>query len=220
MLTVCFTAKGGQGCSTVAAMLAVLNGAVIVDTAGDMPAVLGLPDPDGPGLTDALISGSPLHDIAPHVQDNGGIALLPRGSHGADDVPGHRWSELAEVLASDARGWVLDAGTGPARTAAASADRALLVSRYCYLALRRAVHLTPRSTGLVTIREHGRSLDRHDLERLLGVPVVADLPWAPEIARAVDAGLLTDRLPRVARQALEGLADTDGRGAQDEADDQ
>jgi hypothetical protein len=213
MLTVCFTAKGGQGCSTVAAMLAIRTGATLVDVTGDLPAVLGLPDPDGPGLTDTLIAGSPIGKVPGHIRDHGAVRLVPSGRRDADNVPAHRWPELAQALAKDAQRWVLDAGTGPARVTAHHADQSLLVSRYCYLALRRAVSLAVRPTGAVAIREDGRSLGRDDLERTTGAPVVAEIPCAPEIARAIDAGLLAARgVPRVAMLALDLLADGDRRG--------
>lgn len=61
MLMVWFSVKGGQGCTTVAASLALARGgrATVVDAAGDVPAVLGLREPTGPGLVD-LLSSDPL----------------------------------------------------------------------------------------------------------------------------------------------------------------
>nr|MBO2501138.1 hypothetical protein [Thermoanaerobacterales bacterium] len=56
MLVACWSVKGGVGTSVVAASLALLlardaaPGAVLADLAGDAPAVLGLPEPAGPGV--------------------------------------------------------------------------------------------------------------------------------------------------------------------------
>lgn len=56
------------------------------------------------------------------------------------------------------------------------------------------------------VSEVGRALDRHDIEDVLGVPVRAQVPVDPAVARAVDAGLLARRPPRVLRVALEAVA--------------
>jgi hypothetical protein len=49
---------------------------------------------------------------------------------------------------------------------------------------------------VVLVTEPGRSLGRTDVERAIGAPVVADVAVDPQVARAVDAGLLLHRLPR------------------------
>jgi len=68
--------------------------------------------------------------------------------------------------------------------------------RSCYLALRRAVGVGEHlATAAVLVREPGRSISGREVERVLGVPVVAEVPYDPAIARAVDAGLLLARLP-------------------------
>jgi len=56
--------------------------------------------------------------------------------------------------------------------------------------------------GDALVTEPDRALTRTDVEDVLGVPVRAEVPWAPAIARAVDAGLLTTRLPRVLARAI------------------
>jgi hypothetical protein len=82
----------------------------------------------------------------------------------------------------------------------------LLVLRPCYLALRRAVAAPFRPSGVVLVREPGRALTRRDVEAVLGVPVRAEVDVDPAIARAVDAGLLTARLPRGLERALRDAA--------------
>ncbi len=83
------------------------------------------------------------------------------------------------------------------RAAVEVADTALMVIRPCYLALRRAVGdpRLARSAGAILVEEPGRALDAADVAAVLGVPVVGRFPVRAEIARAVDAGVLRDRLP-------------------------
>ena len=73
----------------------------------------------------------------------------------------------------------------------------LLVTRPCYLALRRALHegATSNVSGVVAVTEPGRALDCDDIAAVLGLPVITTMPLRAEIARAVDAGVLADRLP-------------------------
>ena len=99
-------------------------------------------------------------------------------------------------------------GQGPAAAAALAgvANRSLLVTRPCYLALRRAVHLPLRPSGIVLITEPGRALTRGDVEEIVGVSVLAEVSLDPAVARAVDSGLLASRLPRTLERALRRAA--------------
>ena len=78
--------------------------------------------------------------------------------------------------------------------------------RPCYLALRRATQLPGRVSGIVLVDEPGRALGRRDVESVIGVPVVAEIPLDPAVARAVDAGLLSCRLPATLGRALKAVA--------------
>jgi hypothetical protein len=101
---------------------------------------------------------------------------------------------------------VLD-GREPARSVvAARSTHSLLVTRACYLALRRAADPPLRPSGVVLITEPGRALDRDDVEKVVGAPVRAEVPLDPAVARAVDAGLLASRLPRGLERALRRAA--------------
>jgi len=86
----------------------------------------------------------------------------------------------------------------------------LLVTRPCYLALRRAVSLEVSTEGVVVIMEPGRALACEDVAAVTGLPVVATIPLRAEIARAVDAGVLAARLPEplatAASQILRSVA--------------
>jgi hypothetical protein len=205
MLVACWSSKGGAGTTVVAASLAVLlgrgraDGALLADLGGDIPAALGITDPDSPGLAGWLRAGADvppdaLHRLEVHVAD--GLSLLPRGS---GPLATERGDVLAGLLAADGRAVVADCGTDPqgaALAVAAGATRSLLVTRACFLALHRAVSLALRPSAVVLLTEPGRALGRADVERTLGAPVVAEVAVDPQVARAVDAGLLTTRLPR------------------------
>lgn len=223
MVVSCWSTKGGAGTTVVAAAIALLlarrhGAALFVDVAGDGPAVLGLPEPTGPGVADWLAVGA---EVAPDgltrleraVTD--GLGLLPRG--GGQLARPDRAEVLAGVLAAEPRGVVVDAGCLGGRGAgrsvgsedeevrrilASSAQPSLLVTRPCYLALRRAVDCPVRASGLVVVDEPGRALGAADVADVLGVPVVAEVAFDPGVARAVDAGLLASRLPRVLDRSL------------------
>jgi MinD-like ATPase involved in chromosome partitioning or flagellar assembly len=208
MFTVCYSAKGGQGCTAVTATLALLEpDTLVIDVGGDLPALLGLCEPHGPGICDLLADNQPVDraTLAAITIDTGTIRVIPAGQTPAHAVPTDRWSELANALTSDSRAVFLDAGTN---TVAASlqADRRLLVVRACYLALRRAIALPIRPDVVIVIVEPGRALSVADIESALGVPVAAEIPIDPAVARAIDAGLFAARLPRQLRHAFGNLA--------------
>lgn len=205
----CWSAKGGSGTTVVAAALSLVlarqQPATLVDLAGDVPAALGLPQPAGPGVADWLASptadAAALHRLA--VPANDTLQVLPTGtSTPASD----RWSRLALALAAHPGTVVIDAGTGspPTELLAASTTQ-LLVTRPCYLALRRAVADGVQPTGVVLVGEPGRALNARDIERALSAPVVAQVEYDPSVARAVDAGLLAARLPRSLAHALQQI---------------
>ena len=101
---------------------------------------------------------------------------------------------LEDLLhASHGRHVVVDFGMmRPGETLRQRASADYLVSRPCYLSLRRAVR-GPRPTGAIVVRDEGRALTVRDVESVLNVPVVATVPVDSAVARAVDAGLLADR---------------------------
>lgn len=214
MLVACWSSKGGAGTTVVAASLALIfarrpRGSVLVDLAGDAPAALGLPEPEGPGVAGWLAAGPEVPADALHRlehQASEGLVLLPRG---VGPLAADRAEVLTALLAADGRPVVADCGADPggaALTLAAGATRSVLVTRACFLSLRRAVAAPLRPSEVVLLREPGRSLTRDDVEECLGAPVVAEVTVDPGVARAVDAGLLATRLPR-------GLARELGRAA-------
>jgi len=97
-------------------------------------------------------------------------------------------------------------------------DTATLVTRACYLALRRAITITPPPDNAVLIQEPGRALDHDDVAAVLSVPIIAvvlsvpiiaTIPTDPAVARVVDAGLLAARLPAALRHLRDAVTAPD-----------
>jgi MinD superfamily P-loop ATPase len=191
--------KGGSGVTVVAAGLAVSlarqRSVLLADLAGDQPAVFGLTDDDRPGISEWAAATEVREDslarlcrpVAPNLD------LLTRG---ALSIPVDTPVRLGAALDSDHRSLVIDAGVQPAGLDRQGASlTSVLVVRSCYLALRRVVRLEHPPDVVVLVAEPGRSLDRRDVERVVGAPVVASVEVDASVARRVDAGLLAHRLP-------------------------
>lgn len=176
--TTLYTAKGGQGCSTVAAALALISA-----DAGT-PTYLASHDLD----TAAAIFGMVTYpDDVPPLEVHSNLWI---SDSEPDEWPG-RVIVDAGTLPRDAEMGRTDPEAGPA----------YLVTRPCYLALRAATRL-PRPAGIVLITEPGRALTASDVAEIVGAPVVAELAQDPAVARALDAGLLASRRPRTVVRAL------------------
>ncbi len=136
------------------------------------------------------------------------LSVLPRGAAPtAGDV--RRVPELLSRLRADGRTVICDCGNLALADAAGVAiatgcDASLLVTRCCYLALRRVPEASIRPTGVVVIAEPGRALRPDDVAEVVGAPVVAEVVHDPQLARVVDAGLLVGRLDRSTRRVLAG----------------
>ncbi|WP_419924456.1 hypothetical protein [Candidatus Poriferisocius sp.] len=224
MLVTCWSTKGGSGTTVIAALIS-LHAAqdrnrpvLLIDLCGDLAAVFGCAEASS-GLGEWLRS-----DLAPCSLDRvleeltPNLSLLCRG-HGL--LSALRADDLVEWLATDAivvvdagvlrpSGEPSDRGSGDDELRwrlAAEADRSVLVTRACYLALRRAVSPPVRPSGVVLVAEAGRALTRSDCERAIGAPVLATVAVDPDIARAVDAGMLRTRVPKGAIRALSRLTE-------------
>jgi len=212
-----WTAKPGSGCSTTAllfaAHLARLHGdALLVDLAGDLSVVAGT-DPAAAGVTDWLASDAEVAALAALESTlSPRLALLPRG--GADAWADARGVDLVAAWVASVRPVVVDVSTldpgdrSPLqrlRAAFVASDPSVLVTRPCYVALRRALALPVRPTGVVLLREPGRRFDRHVVAATLGVPVVALIDQHPAVARAVDDGRIVRRPPRVATRQVAAI---------------
>jgi hypothetical protein len=218
MLITCWSMKGGSGTTVVTATMALLasqlrTSAGIVDLAGDIPAVLGLVEPSGPGVADWMRSDpsagpEALARLATSVNPN--LSVIHPGST-RDVVPPGRdpWIELTEALTdvdAFAERIFVDAGLGePPAELRDAADHDLLVVRGCYLALRRCATLRRPPTGIIHVAEPGRALRRREIEQIVGVPVIAEIDIDPVVARKVDAGLLAGGPPESLRAPLRHL---------------
>lgn len=221
-MLVCFwSPKGGSGTSVVTAAAGVLLAraapARIADLIGDQPAVLALGREPELGVRDWMRAGPETPSDALERVEVGvarDLTLLPAGSAALDDLAPEAGAALAVALGDDPRPTVCDAGRldHPVLGALAEvADASVVVVRACYLALRRAVRhpSIELALGAVLVDEHGRALGARDVEDVLGVPVLATIEARGTVARAVDAGVLTSRIPdsvaRPLRHALREL---------------
>lgn len=204
--TIYWAVKGGMGTTVVSACRALARpGSLLIDLDGDLPAVLGAPEPHGQSLVDWFATDLPASAVAELAIDIAAGRLVPRGDR-ALPLVSDRWAELGRGLGALGADVVVDAGTGtlPEGLIHPAADdvRLVLVTRPCYLALRRATGLTPRPDAIVLVDEPGRQLRRRDVEHVVGAPVVATVNYDPKLARAVDAGLLACRPPHGVRREL------------------
>ncbi|MFN7151317.1 MAG: hypothetical protein ACK4V6_17795 [Microthrixaceae bacterium] len=212
--------KGGSGVTVTAtafaAMLARRHGpTVLVDLGGDAPAVLGMPEPSAPGVGDWLATPEASADALGRLQVVAGrdLWLLPYGDLSVPMTDSTaRATALVEALGALGRHVVVDAGPlgivscsggapGVLGVLAASGT-SVLVTRACYLSLRRALRGTVSADGAILLAEAGRALDRRDVHQVLGVPVVAVVEADPALARSVDAGLLSRRPHRSLERSL------------------
>lgn len=208
MPTTFWSVKGGVGVSTVAALTALAHAGrahptLLVDLCGDQPALLGLAEPEGPGILDwAATPGRPadaINRIA--LQATPDLRVVPSG--GAS--PSCDAAETIEALAVQSATAIVDAGTATtsfARDLIRRSPQRLMVLRCCYLTLRAARDPEIDPTGVVLIRERGRALGIGDVESVTGAPVIAEIALDIGLARSLDAGLLASRPPRSLLRAL------------------
>jgi cellulose biosynthesis protein BcsQ len=222
VLVALWSPKGGSGTSVLAAACAVVlarhGGVRLADLAGDQPAIFGLGNDPETGLADWLATGPEAPTDALDrltVAAAPGVALVPRGTGPGPLAPvaeAEAGAALAVALRDGPVPCVVDAGgasTPAARAVVEVADAAVVVMRGCYLSLRRAVRspLLPRTAGIAFVEEAGRSLGPTELRDVLDRPVLARVPVRANVARAVDAGVVADRLPDpIARAATTLLA--------------
>jgi len=200
LLIVCHSPKGGSGCTVTAATLALLlatrhrGGGHVVDLAGDLSATLGVSEPADHHPRD-VNSALQLHTCA--HRDRLGTSTTD-------------WDRTVSLVASLSGPVVVDAGTAALdERLVSAADLHLMVVRPCYLALRRATTQRPAGSrapdAVIVVNESNRALGPKDVETVLHVPVRAVVPFDASISRAVDAGLLSHRIPKLAEEGLAEL---------------
>jgi cellulose biosynthesis protein BcsQ len=229
VLVALWSPKGGSGTSVLAAAASIVvarapNGAVrLADLDGDQPAIFGLGVEPSVGLLDWLDAGvgaptDALDRLTVEVMP--GLALLPRGGSERVLAPvaaAEAGAALAVGLRDGAVPTLADCGRAaePATRALVEvADVAVVVVRGCYLSMRRALRAPAlrRTSGIVLVEEPERSLAEKDVTRVLGLPVLARVPYRTGAFRAVDAGVLTTRLPESLGRAAGRFADRVGLG--------
>ena len=204
------------------------DGALLVDLEGDQPGLLGVPEPTKPGIAEWINSGREVTEDALWRLERevaSGLTLLARGQGGllADfellDTAQERLVKFSKAIRMRGeRRTVVDAGclwrsgglTGEPtmddvwarEQVARSAGTSYLVTRACFLSLRRAARAPFQPTGVVLLVEPGRPLTAGDVEDVIGSPVVLRIDVDPSIARSVDAGLLATRVPAATNRAI------------------
>jgi hypothetical protein len=183
-------------------------GARLIDMSGDTPSALGMSEPESEGISEWLSAtdhpgADALNNLMLPVTAH--LGVIPRGRNiiVPSLVNPDRLRDLALVVAESDLPTIVDAGSGASTIPIIEyATRSLLIIRPCYLALRRASLLTTPPHGVIVITEPGRALGVHDVESVVGAPVLAEIPFDPAIARAVDAGLLAGRVPTLLAKHL------------------
>ena len=209
--------KGGVGTSVVAAAAALecsrLQPTVLIDFGGDLAHVFGLDVEGKHGVHDWLAASDEvgtesldhlLLDVAPN------LSLMPAGPKSFGPTTPDRAVRFVEAMKVIGDLVIADVGAvpevvDPRSVICVSGDRTTCVVRACYLALRRFSKLPVLVDDIVEIEEPGRALRTLDIEAVAGLAVSARIPFDPSIARAVDAGLLGQRMPRSLRRNVRML---------------
>lgn len=208
-----------------------------VDTAGDLAAALGsdatvhADQPDDPHRGQGFIDWIGAVGTAPDdalerlsVDVGNGLRIIDPGSGMPDSA---HVDEALSALGARNGPTIIDCGVirspwagGPIDSPPApmsdldircaiaqGADERLLVVRPCYLGLRAVAQSMVEPTGVVVVSEPGRVLTIDDVIGVCGAPIVAEFTVDRSVARLVDAGLLTSRLPRSLARAAVGVLD-------------
>lgn len=208
MLIAYWAAKGGSGATVLAAAhalrVAVTTPTLLVDLDGDLPGALGAPTPEA-GVAEWLAAGArvpadALDRLALPIGPN--LQFIGRGDGPLDE---ERAPVLADLLARSPHTVVVDCGSRPggaARVVAKRADRSVLVTRACYLAMQRSASIDLAPTEVALVREPQRALGADDIAQSVGAPIRMRVSIDPAVARAVDSGLLASRMPRALLRAV------------------
>ena len=212
MFTILSSPKGGTGTSVVAASLAIVSSSssptLLVDLAGDQAAILGLPQPPI-GLSDWAngMTYREFDEIISLCHDN--LYLAPTGTFDFETLNANAWDKFLRALSlkhSEGYNIIVDLGRADIPLALRKiVDTCYLVTRPCYLALRRAVDLETAFSGVIVVNEPDRVLTSRDVESVLKLKCVAEIPYTSEISRRVDSGLLKSRLPMTLQSVLSQL---------------
>lgn len=161
--------KPGTGTSTVAALIALSSGVktLIVDQSQSQD-------------IDALLGLASSHE--PVQQVTGLVDLVITDSIGV-------------AFPSDYDLIVIDRGTaqqGQTRSVLIDGAENYLVTRKCYLSLRKANKLVQHD-GVIIVDEEGRALTNKDVKSVLQTPIVGVVAYSAPLTRSIDSGLLPSR---------------------------
>lgn len=174
-----FAPKGGQGCTTVAACLALYT----AERAGDITVYDAAPHPE-------LAAVYGLTDESPLAVNDRVTAYRYDNEHDTPSLP------VADIV---------DWGTRP--VPGELPGQRVIVIAPCYLALNLASRLPDhqRPDAAIVVIETGRAFGPSDVEATLGVKTLATVRRDPTVARSIDAGLLATRTPPAAMQGLHSM---------------
>jgi hypothetical protein len=179
-----YASKGGVGCTTTAVMLAL-------ELATEKPVLLVSMAPANDTMA---VLGAPQSDLSE------GQVYISNDIWVADaDTPIWNINQYSNV--------VYDWGTTEMTN---STGFKLFVTTACYLALRRAVQASiEQPDAVVVLREEGRALTDRDLFKTLAVDEhrIKSIYRTADVARAVDAGLISYRVGREPQRNIVNLID-------------
>jgi MinD-like ATPase involved in chromosome partitioning or flagellar assembly len=206
MLVACWSSKGGVGVSVVVAGIAASeearrgSPALIVDLCGDQPRLHGVGSSEGAGVAGWLRAGRAVPPDALERIEEPLTELRSLLARGAGPLDPSRVPALVEALAADGRLVVVDVGRAvqeeAGRVMVDAAERSVLVTRACPLALPADAGALPVPDAIVVVRDLRRSLRWEEIGARFGAPVLAELDVDPAVGASVDAGLLVRPLPR------------------------
>lgn len=231
------SAKGGSGCSTVAALVALhlvrdrdQRVAVLDLAGGDVQRILGSEPDDVISLnTTPFESIGAMSYERPLRGFNGrsGPTVLEMAPMETPMMDPDK-SRIAAYRVLEDPQWdsvIVDLGAlwrhqhplssqldGPAETALQMADRRTLVTQNCRLAVSRAKALRGRYqrmglSELALIERPDAVLERNEPAFILELEHVATIPWTPAVHRMVDAGLMAQIIPQEIDSAIADLID-------------
>lgn len=161
--------KPGTGTSTVAALIALSSGVktLIVDQSQsqDIDALLGLAS-----------SHEPVRQVTNLVD----LVIT--------DLIGVAFPSDYDLI-------VIDRGVaqqGHTRSVLIDGAENYLVTRKCYLSLRKANKLVQHD-GVIIVDEEGRALTNKDVKSVLQTPIVGVVAYSAPLTRSIDSGLLPNR---------------------------
>lgn len=205
-----YSAKGGVGTSTVAALLALARQKEtpidLVDFTGEQIDLLDLERP--PSFQAERSKVQLLSSIEVKEKLSYRRCLIE-----GDQDPTATAAQVLDELYFAKKDVVIDCGNlnqpsaGIQRELTRCAQSRLLVVRCCYLCLANSQKLDIEPTGVIMLKEPGRVLGLGDVESVINAPVVATISIDSSVARLIDSGFLKKRAPRRLLETFASIQD-------------